>query len=291
MTRHVGAIVVHHRSYETVGRVVLDLLAEGIDVTDIVVVDNSDDEDGKTRLRAAIPAGTAVLFTSNRGYGAAVNHGVRVLESTKQHDFLVVATHEVRVTPGALSALERALTSDPRVGAAGPTLLTTSNGEDEVWSTGGTRTRLAKVPRHHDHRTDPDELLSRQLPDAVPRQWLDGAFVMYRAAVLSEHRINEVFFMYVEEVDLHLRLGRAGFGIVWVPSSRVHQSSEGTPPFYFGRNLVLLHRLNHDYLALALAPLAVFRAVLPQSIRQRSAGPILDGLRGIGHALSVREAR
>ena len=291
MTGPIGAIVVHHRSYETVGHVVIDLIAQGIGVTDIVVVDNSVEDTAESRLHAAIPEGVAVLFTRNGGYGAAVNQGVRALQRKKQYEFLLIATHEVRLGTGSVLALERALVGDPRVGAAGPTLLTTKGGREEVWSTGGSLTRWARVPRHHDHRTDPDELLSRPQHEAVPRQWLDGAFVMYRTSLLSTLLINEIFFLYVEEVDLHTRIRRRGFDVVWVPGASAHQTSNGTPPFYLGRNLVILHRLNRDYIAIVFVPFVALRASLPQALRQRSVRPILQAARGIVRGLSDRLER
>jgi N-acetylglucosaminyl-diphospho-decaprenol L-rhamnosyltransferase len=292
MTGRTGAVVVHHRSYDTIGKVVSDLLSQGLDVADILIVDNSEQQTSEGTLRAAVPQDVELLFVANRGYGAAVNEGVRALLNRASYEYLLVATHEVRIAAGSLLALEAALDAGPTLGAAGPTLLTrASDGRDEVWSTGGKLTRWARVPRHHDHRAEPDGVFARHEPVVVRRVWLDGAFVLYRARLLADFRINETFFMYVEEVDLHLRLGRAGHAIVWVPAARVHQSSGGTPMFYLGRNLVLLLRLNGQRLRIAFVPIVALRAALPQAIRRRSARPVLDVVRGIGRGLSERLAR
>lgn len=288
MTALVGAVVVHHRSYETVRRAVVDLIAEGISIKDIVVVDNSIEEIAEGRLRRVLPAGVRVLPTPNRGYGAAVNYGVQALQRAKPYDFLVVATHEVRISAGSVGALEHVMAADDRVGAAGPTLITERGGRDEVWSTGGTLTRWARMPQHHDHRNEPEKLLNRPLPGAVRRRWLDGAFVMYRASLLSELRVNEIFFLYMEEVELHLRILRAGFEIMWVPAAVVHQSSNGTPPFYFARNLLILHRLNQNRLSITLAPIVALRSAFRQAVRQRSARPVIESVRGIGRGMSER---
>lgn len=292
MTSRIGAVVVHHRSHDTIGAVVSDLMAQGLATTDILIVDNSEEEGSETRLRAVVPQDVSLLFVANRGYGAAVNEGVRAIRNLGSHEYLLVATHEVRIAAGSLTELQSALDADPDLGAVGPTLLTTADdGREEVWSTGGRLTRWAGVPRHHDHRAEPAGVFARHESAVVRRVWLDGAFILYRARLLADFRINESFFMYVEEVDLHLRLERAGQKIGWVPAARVHQSSGGTPMFYLGRNLVLLLRLNGQHLRIGFVPFVALRAALPRSLRRRSARPVLDVVRGIGRGLTERHLR
>lgn len=284
-----GAIVVHHRSYETIGKVLSDLMHEGVAPEDIVVVDNSDRDDSAERLRAVLPGSARLLSVPNHGYGAAVNAGVRDLRAHAAYDLLLVATHEIEVAAGSLGALVEAIRSAPNIGAAGPTLITEVDGTDKVWSTGGRFTPWARVPRHHDHRADVGAV--QQTGSPTRREWLDGAFVLYRASLLSELRIDELFFMYVEEVDLHLRIARAGYDVVWVPEARVRQSSNGTPMFYFGRNLVLLHRLNGETRRLVLLPFVAFRMALPPAIRRRSLRPVIDVVRGMVRGLTERTSR
>ncbi|WP_181437325.1 glycosyltransferase [Curtobacterium sp. MCPF17_047] len=292
MTGRTGAVVVHHRSYDTIGTVVSDLLSQGLETADILIVDNSEETSSGRRLREILPQDVPLLFVANRGYGAAVNEGVRAIQTRASYEFLLVATHEVHLGAGSLVDLEAALDANPAIGAVGPTLLTTTNdGRDEVWSTGGKLTRWARIPRHHDHRAEPDVVFSRHEPAVVRRVWLDGAFVLYRARLLADFRINESFFMYVEEVELHLRLERAGHAIGWVPAARVHQSSAGTPMFYLGRNLVLLLRLNGQRLRIGLVPFVALRTALPQSVRRRSMRPVLDVVRGISRGLRERLVR
>ena len=292
MTGRTGAVVVHHRSYDTIGAVVSDLVSEGIAKADILIVDNSEEQTSEQQLRDVIPPEITLLFVANQGYGAAVNQGVRAIQARGSYEFLLVATHEVRIAAGSLTDLEAAFDADPAMGAVGPTLLTTTDdGRDEVWSTGGKLTRWARIPRHHDHRAVPEVVFARRESAVVRRVWLDGAFVLYRARLLTDFRINESFFMYVEEVDLHLRLERAGHAIGWVPAARVHQSSGGTPMFYLGRNLVLLLRLNGQRPRIAFVPFVALRAALPQSIRRRSVRPVLDVVHGISRGLTERLAR
>lgn len=239
----ITGVVVHFRSYDTVTGAVQSLLDEGVLADDLVVVDNSGEPDRRAELRESIPADVEILFEQNRGYGAAVNVAIDHFSArtAPPPDFFVVATHETRIAVGTLEALRGALIADPSAAVAGPTLVSGNEPGDPdafVWSTGGYLTRVLHLPAHHDHRASLASLVSR--PSPVERRWLDGAFLLYRTEDLTRNRISEDFFLYMEETDLHLRLGRQGRKILWVPSGQVWQTSGGVPPYYLARNLRLL---------------------------------------------------
>ena len=69
------------------------------------------------------------------------------------------------------------------------------------------------------------------------RAWLDGAFCLYRADLLRAMPFRTDFFLYFEETELHTRIRKAGYGVAWVPTASVEQSSTGVPPRLLGRNL------------------------------------------------------
>ena len=268
----VAAIVVHHRGYDTVGGTVRSLLDEGIPPARLLVVDNSPDVDAPSRLDAALGVDVRVLRVPNRGYGAAANAGVEeIRRCCPEADAILISTHECRVEPGAVTALSAVLDGDGRVGLVGPILVT---GEwDVVWSAGGVLTPVLGIPRHTGHR-----LARSELPDTTARQcdWLDGAFVLYRAAALSHERFDENFFMYMEEVDLHLRLADRGWHVVCEPAAVVWQTSGGIPPYSLARNMQMLSA-RHGSLWSRIA-------ATPWSVMRRAA----TGLRR-GRADDVRE--
>lgn len=223
----VQCVIVHHRSPKTVVRVVAGAIASGIAPTSIVVVDNSPETDPDLEF----PDAVRVLRVKNEGYAAAANRGVRLLDDDQNaRPFTLVTSHEAEITPDALASLSTVLISDPSIAAAGPTLLL--EGSEAVWSTGGYFSRILNRAAHH-----------RDLADgsAAPqdRDWLDGAFVLYRTDLLTDFQFDESYFLYFEETDLHVRLHRAGHRVVWVPDAVGHQSSSGIPPKLLGRNTVL----------------------------------------------------
>ncbi|MDR6691212.1 GT2 family glycosyltransferase [Microbacterium sp. 1154] len=233
MLSDVVAIVVHHKRHGDIGSVVRSLASAGIEHERIVVVDNSETPGLEAQLERDVqPA--RLLIVENRGYGAAVNDGLALIDTTwPDVPFVLVATHEVSVDGASLSALRQALVDAPDLSATGPTLLSEGTDRHQVWSQGGTFTRWGRMPNHVRH--------DRSRAATVQRAWLDGAIILYRRSSLTARPFDEAFFLYMEEVDLHLRLGYASTPVAWVPDAHAFQTSSGTPPRLFARNLRYLH--------------------------------------------------
>ncbi|MDV8055967.1 glycosyltransferase family 2 protein [Rhodococcus sp. IEGM 1343] len=272
----VGAVVVHHRSYDTVKSTV-DALAGGVTApSTIVVVDNSEEPERAGELERAFGTRAAVLRTSNKGYGAAVNAGIEWLRSElPDMRYLVVATHEARADPMAVRELVAALEYDSRAGIAGPTLRV-HDGAEQVWSTGGFLTRVLRLPRHFDHRA---EGIGTDV-GTVERTWVDGAFVLYRVDALNAASMDESYFLYMEEVDYHLRLRRAGWTTLHVPAAQVWQSSSGIPPYSLARNMQLFQHAHGTRRG------RVFAA--PWSIAHRALSNVVHGRRPVGLVAMLR---
>lgn len=230
----VAAVIVHHKRHDAIGGVVRSLVEAGLRPEHIVVVDNSDEPEKADALRRDVSPASA-YFVENRGYGSAANIGIRrVREQFKAVKYVLVATHEVSIEASALASLCDALTANRHLSAVGPTLIDGESITDATWSTGGAFSPLGRMPVH----VKVDAPRERAV---VPRRWLDGAVVLYRLSHLGFDPFDESFFLYMEEVDLHLRLGYQGTPVAWVPTAQATQTSSGTPARLFSRNLRLLH--------------------------------------------------
>lgn len=266
----VACIVVHHRSPDTVIQTVSALESSGIAPTGILVVDNSGDDEVVRRLEER---GTTAIQTANRGYAAAAHVGLEELRrSGRLRPFTLIATHEVLPEAGAVRELRDVIASDESIAVAGPTLL--HGAPARTWSKGGRLSPVLRLPSHH--RDDSGAGRS------VDRDWLDGAFTLYRTTDLETHRLDEVYFLYFEETDLHTRLRRAGKRVVWVPGAAVQQESSGTPPRLIGRNLFLFHhKLFTDMSGRCAVGVQFARAVAKGVLRRQdslaAAGQILAG--------------
>lgn len=276
----VQCVIVHHQSPTTVPGVVQRVIASGVLADHIIVVDNSP----PSSRPLALMHGVRVARIDNRGYAAAANYGVRLLNGSLDcRPLTIVCSHEAKITPDSLAKLVSAMDSDPQIAAAGPTLLI--DGTDSVWSTGGYFSRIL-------HRADH---LRERVQESEPqdRDWLDGAFVLYRSALLTKFPFDESYFLYFEETDLHLRLSRAGHRIVWVPHAISAQQSSGIPPRLLARNTLLFQERHFSrWTGRAAIVLAAGRALSKKLLtgkgRWEDSKQILSGWRAAEKELRAR---
>jgi GT2 family glycosyltransferase/glycosyltransferase involved in cell wall biosynthesis len=263
----IAAVVVHHRSYETLAATIAKLLADGVSPSKVLVVDNSEEPANEGRLKSSLPEGVELVFCPNSGYGAAVNLGVAWhAKNTNDAEYLLVSTHEALPEEGALRQLKSALDLNASAGVVGPTLVTGADSE-LVWSLGGYFSKHLGLPRHHAHNSP------RSRVDAYERRevsWLDGAFLLFRKDVIEQHPIDEAFFLYMEETDHQQSLRRHGWKVIHEPAAVVWQSSGGTPTFYQTRNIQLFQAKNGSWLQrTASAPYIVARAIARDLVKGR----------------------
>lgn len=276
----VCAVVVHHRSYDSLLETVSKILAEGVSPHKLVVVDNSEQPATSRQLEADLPEYVSLVSTANEGYGAAVNLGVRWhVNNQTDASYLLVSTHESLPEAGAVCTMAAALDSNSQAAVVGPALVTGAE-SSILWSLGGTFTKILGLPRHRFHKADRAELRALE---CAPVAWLDGAFLLFRKAVIEELPIDERFFLYMEETDHQRRLSRLGWDILIEPRAVVWQSSKGIPPFYQTRNVQLFHAKNGSRLQrYASAPYITMRALVRDVLKKRGSGdwkPLLSGLR------------
>jgi len=169
--------------------------------------------------------GARLLRTGgNIGYGGAIN--MAIAQADPEAEFVLVANPDVEWTPGSIDELLAAAARWPRAGALGP-MVTELDGT--VYPSaravpgladGAGHALLGKVwPRN------PWTLRYRQddqAPSERPVGWLSGScLLLRRTAFDAVDGFDSRYFMYMEDVDLGDRLGRAGWLNVFVPSARV----------------------------------------------------------------------
>lgn len=230
----IGCVLVHHNNLGDLEGTVRSMVGEGVLAANLLVVDNSGDAVTDLDLEAAVPCGVNVVRIENMGYAHAVNFGIDWLTSTVAPDFVLVVTHEVRLRSGALTVLLEALLRDDQLAAVGP-MLETIQSTGQVWvAAGGSYGPVFGIPRHNVIDGGSVECHS----ETVCRcEWLDGAFVLYRAEAVVERRMREDFFLYVEEVEFHARLREEVGEIACVPGAYVTEKGNEPPARLRSRNL------------------------------------------------------
>lgn len=216
----VAAVIVNHDTRDELLACLDTLPAGGAD--EVVVVDSGSSDGSADAVRAAHPD-VAVVELPNVGYGRAANAGV----ARTRAPVVVVANADTRFAPGSLAQLAATMAAEPDVGAAGPRVrypdgrlqasarrmptLTEAAGHAllGLWWPRNRWTRAYRMAG-----ADP----------AAPRDvdWLSGcALAVRREAFVSVGGFDPGYFMYVEDVDLGLRLRRAGWRLRYRPEAEV----------------------------------------------------------------------
>jgi N-acetylglucosaminyl-diphospho-decaprenol L-rhamnosyltransferase len=199
----------------------------------VIVADNAS-SDVATTLAIAKRYDAAVhQLRSNVGYGQAINAVGADLPAS--FDAVLIANPDLSLAPNALEILFARLTSEPDAGAVGPRILNpdgstypSARAVPSLWG-GAMHAGLHRIwpqnPWSTRYRLDsPEHVTLRDVG------WLSGACVLVRRAAFDAIRgFDAAFFMYFEDVDLGVRLGRAGWRNVYDPAAVVtHVGGEST---------------------------------------------------------------
>jgi N-acetylglucosaminyl-diphospho-decaprenol L-rhamnosyltransferase len=188
---------------------------------DVLVVDNAS-RDGSAEVARSL-AVKVLENPVNQGYARAINRGARLTAAP----WLLVANPDITLAPTALARLLDTAAADPGIGCVGPHLV---NPDGSDYPTGrrfpsilvgalhallGTVWPGNPATRRY-HMTGVD----RSVPIQV--DWVSGACMLLRRAAFDQvGGFDEGYFMYNEDMDLCLQLGRAGWRVVFDPGALV----------------------------------------------------------------------
>ena len=211
--------------------------ADGVELTDVVVVDNASTDASVEIAKATdgLPI-SVVQMTENAGYAAGLNAGVTAVRN-RPPDAVTVVNPDCRLRPGCLAALAAALEVPPR-GIVAPRLVNPD---------GSLQPTLRRLPtvlgafaeaflggRVAD-RLGVGELVFTDGPHAVaaPAAWVTGAALLMSWPLLEEvGPWDEGFLLYSEETEFILRAADHGWTTWYEPAAVVeHKGGEsGTRP-------------------------------------------------------------
>lgn len=191
---------------------------------EVVLVDNgSTDETG--RLLESLGGDVTVLRNdTNLGFARACNQGA----SAARGQYLVFLNNDTEPESGWLEPLILTADAHPRVGAVGSKLLYPDGRLQHagVWIVDN---RIHGILEgRHRWEGEPDGLAEADV--VGPVQAVTAASMLVRASAFRElGGFDERYWNGNEDVDLCLRLGAAGWQIVYQPASRVmhHESASG----------------------------------------------------------------
>jgi len=205
----VTAVVVSHDSARVLPRCLESLAAAAAGGLEVVVVDGGSRDGSPDLVRAQLPSATVVELGENLGFGAAVNRGVSVTSG----DALLLLNPDAWLEGDALDRLVAALAANPRLGLVAPRLRYPDGRPQFVWAPdrGVVGEALQKARNRFEARGWSHRPLERLLRLLGPG-WLTVACALLRRAAFDQvGGFDSGYVLYFEDVDLGLRLRRAGW--------------------------------------------------------------------------------
>ena len=218
----------------------------------VVMADNGSTDGTPEEALERYPDTRLLRTGGNLGYGTAINRAVATVP--RDQEFVLIANPDVVWGPGRIDALIQAAGRWPRAATFGPLI------RDPDGSVYPSARHLPSLIRGGMHavvgfawKANPWSKAYRQEhmePSERPVGWLSGSCLLVRRSAFDAiGGFDERYFMYMEDVDLGDRLGRAGWANIYVPDSEIlHDKghSTGREP---GRNLRAHHDSTYIYLS------------------------------------------
>lgn len=223
-------LILHWRGLEHTKNCLLSLRNLNYSNYRILLVDNGSQNAEGAGLNKEFPEIETLILDKNYGFSGGCNKGMDYCIN-KNADFIWLLNNDTIVPEDTLSLLVFALVNDTKAGAAGACL------ESDKGKTGKGRINYAKGKT------------SLKTPDVedtnMSCEWLSGSNLLLRTGAIKEvGKFNDDYFLYFEDVELCVRLTKAGWTCLLVCKASIEHidgaSTKGTLSawrnYYYARN-------------------------------------------------------
>jgi len=197
-----------------------------IDNFEIIVVDNLSTDKSVDEVKSNFPSIILLKSEINLGYSGGCNLGAK----NAVGEYVIFLNNDTLHTKKWIEELINFLDKNPHAGAAQPKILNAIN-KDTFDYAGGAGGYIDKYcfPFVRGRLFNTLEKDLKQYDNAKKIFWASGAAFIIRNELLKElEYFDNIFFAYMEEIDLCWRLQALGWGIWNVPSSVVYHYGKQT---------------------------------------------------------------
>jgi GT2 family glycosyltransferase len=211
---------------------------------EIIVVDNGSADDSVEKLKIKFPAVRLIINTENKGFGAANNQALKIMQGR----YALLLNTDATLTPGAVSKLFDFMESHPDVGMACGQLLNTD---------GSKQNAFANFPSFLTLMVN-ESLLKRLLPQKFPSKYQTydqpipvdsciGACMIVRKSAMDEVGFfDERYFFFFEETDWAHQFKTKGWKIFFVPAAKIfHAQGQSAGKNVIARQLFYYSRYQY----------------------------------------------
>lgn len=190
----------------------------------ILIIDNSSKDHSVEYASRSYPRVRTIINKQNLGFARAVNIGIRMTSS----DYILLLNPDAELLPNSFGRMIRFMEEHPDCGVLGGLVLYPDGRKQEScrrfptpWTIVlGRRTSFL-------HRLFPNNPFSREyllkeadLSKTLEVDFVAGTFMMLRRKALETTGLfDEDFFLYVEDVDLCMRMRNHGWKVCFYPET------------------------------------------------------------------------
>ena len=233
-------IIPHHNGEELLFNCLESILNQiSIKDFEIIVVDNGSIDNSADKAKEKFPSINLHKSETNLGYSGGCNFGAK----NAKGEYTIFLNNDTLHTKNWIEELIGFLDKNPQAGAAQPKILNATN-KDTFDYAGGAGGYIDKYcfPFVRGRIFNSLEKDSNQYDDIKKIFWASGAAFIIRTELLRElNYFDNIYFAYMEEIDLCWRLQALGLGIWNVPTSVVYHFGKQT----IKENTFKSHYLNH----------------------------------------------
>lgn len=216
----ISVVIVNHNGGPILLQTLDRLTRLGKEIGEVIIADNGSTDDSRERIRQRHPSLLLLELGRNLGFGAANNRAVAFARGEK----VLLLNSDAWPAPGTVGKLEATLEKNPKVALACPMLFYPEGKPQFHWAPSTSlfgeavqklRNRYEKKPFIHRLRW--------------PGGFYTAACVLIRKSAFEEiGGFDERFFLYFEDVDLCLRLRKAGYQLKTVEGTKAFHIKGGS---------------------------------------------------------------
>ncbi|MCK4404044.1 MAG: glycosyltransferase family 2 protein [candidate division Zixibacteria bacterium] len=201
---------------------------------EVMVIDNNSEDQSTKMVSGKFPQVKLLENKRNLGFSAACNQGIK--KSRGRH--ILLLNPDTEFTAGGITKMVEFMDAHPQVGICGPRMI---DPQGKVhFSCRSFPSYLTAISSDQSilNRLFPGNPLSRKyllIKDQDQSQikevdWVSGSCLLTKREVFEKiGLLDELFFMYVEDVDFCYRAKNAGFSVYYFPNVEiVHYIGEST---------------------------------------------------------------
>jgi len=207
---------------------------------DVLIVDNGSTDDSVARLKEEVHRITAfqtnfVLNTENKGFAGGCNTALQWAFQNKR-EYILLLNNDTEVDKHFLTLLVRAAEEHKDGAVFSPSVYFYDN-RSLLWFGGPTHISFLRMDRAA--QCGGFQKKVPQNAPITPLSFATGCAMLCKVDVLEKvEGFDERFFLYYEDVDVSLRIRKAGGNLYWVPESSVYHKVSQTTFSRLGRPIV-----------------------------------------------------